>query len=133
MRKVIFAAGLAVSLCFSASAAGMQLSSAPTYGDHHSGAGSSRHALVEGGAPGTGGGPSTGGGASSSSPARCSDSTYDLDAGFRVEGTFEYIFLAEKTPSGLNVTNTETAVKESVTNWTKAKNVISTDPEPRPR
>ena len=62
------------------------------------------------------------GGASTSSPGQCSDSTYELDAGFRVEGAFEYIFLAEKTPSGLNVANTETAVKESVTNWTKAKN-----------
>jgi hypothetical protein len=64
-----------------------------------------------------------GGGSGSGSPSKCSDGTYELDApSYYVPGTFEYWFNASSTPSGLSVSNTEQAVKESVTNWTTAKN-----------
>jgi hypothetical protein len=63
------------------------------------------------------------GGSSGSSSGECSDSYYELeDLDYRLEGTFEYYFVASSTPSDVNVGNTETAVKESVTNWTRAVN-----------
>jgi hypothetical protein len=110
MSRLFSAAGLVIASLLPAPAMAAPLDLGEGSGLH-----AVRYVVSAGGAVGSGGG--------GAAPKACSDSTYELDDGpFVVEGTFEHYFISGSTPAGLSVTNTETAVKESVTNWTKARN-----------
>jgi hypothetical protein len=75
-----------------------------------------RYGIVEGR-------PASSGSGSANAPSDCSDGSYEFDpASFKLEGTFAYYLIADTKPSELLMSRTETALKESMSNWANARN-----------
>lgn len=110
MFRLIIAAGLALTALIPGSAFSMPL-------EEHAALGQPvRYGIVEARAASSGGG-------TGNPPSDCSDSTYEFDpAAYKVQGTFAYYFIADTRPSGLLTSRTETALKDSISNWASARN-----------